>query len=116
MGVKGLIEIRGMNLTEPVVGEIIKTDDTSGLLTEYLSETLKQAVKQEIAGDITYIDVTSITSIEFGYTNRFTVKLGRGENVEMKFKNLLAVTAELTRTDRGTIDITDEKETHFKPD
>ncbi|MBQ8904610.1 MAG: FtsQ-type POTRA domain-containing protein, partial [Oscillospiraceae bacterium] len=114
-GVTGLIEIKGVTITEPQVGDTINTGDTTGLVTEYLSAVLKEAVKQGIASDISYLDIRNITNITFTYDNRFTVKMGRGESVEIKFKNLTAVTDQIGKTETGIIDIADENETHFSP-
>lgn len=111
----GLIEVKGMSITSPIVGEIIKTDDDSSLAVEYLGDFLQEAVKQQLADKITNIDMSNAANMVFEYDGRFTVKFGRGDLAEIKLKNMVAVIETLESDEKGVIDITNENETHFIP-
>lgn len=114
-GTAGLIEVKGIDVLSPAVGKTIETEDGGSLAAEYLSDFLKEAVKQGFVQKITYIDISNIADIVFDYDGRFTVKFGRGDLAEIKLKNMEAVIEKLENNAKGIIDITDENETHFIP-
>jgi hypothetical protein len=69
-----------------------------------------------MAQDVTMIDMSNMADAVFRYQNRFTVKLGKNENVGYKLELLLSAVGQLAPGDSGTIDLTTDKKVAFSPD
>lgn len=111
----GLIRIEGVTPLAPEVGAIVAAGEADAAKVTYLAEILDQMLTRDIAGDVTMIDMSDVTSPAFTYQDRFTVRLGRDENVEYKFSMLQSAVEQLTEQDAGTIDLSIDKRAHFSP-
>lgn len=112
-GIQNTISVKGIIPVEPVPGRKVAVAETSGTQLKYLTNILDAIMSAGIQNKITWIDVSNIANISFDYDGRFTVKLGSGENIEYKFQLLFKVEAQLDDSDRGTIDLSTDKEATF---
>lgn len=112
----GLIRIDGVTPLAPEVGSILAAGEADAAKVTYLAKILDQMLTHDLAGKVSMIDMSDVTSPAFTYDERFTVRLGRDENVEYKFNMLLSALVQLTEQDTGTIDLSIDKRAHFSPD
>ncbi len=82
---------------------------------EYLAEVLDQIEARGLTDQVTRIDFSNPDSPEFDYGGRFTVVLGKRENVEHKFGMFVAVLGMLKEGDVGVIDVSNGTTAHFSP-
>ncbi|MCL1828137.1 MAG: FtsQ-type POTRA domain-containing protein [Oscillospiraceae bacterium] len=110
-----LIRIDGIAPEAPAAGEIIKTDISEISKIEFLSVVLREMAAKEMCRDVTEIDMSNISSPEFEYLGRFTVRIGKNENIDYKFDMLLGSVRRLASGDTGIIDLSADKKVHFSP-
>ncbi len=112
-----LLELRGVEPISPSVGQIIALGVGEETRLLYIQNVLAAIYDRGLAEKTTYLDAEKISRLEFGYDDRYTVKIGFGNDVEAKFTMLLErVLNDLGESDRGIIDITDASEAHFIPE
>ena len=111
----GLIRVDGVTPLAPEVGAILAAGEADAAKVTYLAEILDQILTRELTGKVTAIDMSDVTNPAFAYDGRFTVRLGRDENVEYKFSMLQSAVEQLTEQDTGTIDLSIDKRAHFSP-
>ena len=114
--IKSLISIEGIVPSSAETGSILATDTEDSPKVTYLASVLKAVSAWEIENDITYIDMSNISNPSFDYLERFTVRLGRNENVESKLGSLLSSVEQLEPDAKGTIDLSGGAEIHFNED
>ena len=85
---RGLIEVRGFTPLEPAPGRMLRPEVGGGMRLQFMMDVLRAVEEEGITGDVSFLDVTSIANITFGYTNRFTVLLGGPENARHKISQL----------------------------
>jgi len=85
---RGLIEIRGFTPLEAEVGSRLRAMSGGETQLRSMTDVLTEFEKAEILSEITYLDVTHISTISFGYTGRFTVILGGSANASHKLNQL----------------------------
>lgn len=105
LSVDDIPKINGMNAEDYKEGEKLKSD--SGEKTEILGIFLAVMENLEMIQDIDYIDIESVTDIEFGYQDRLTVKCGSSNSLERKL-NLFKETVKsnnVSEDARGTVDL-----------
>lgn len=112
----GLIRIEGVTPLAPEVGAVLAAGEADAAKVTYLAEILDQMLTRGLVGKVTMIDMSDVTNPAFAYDERFTVRLGRDENVEYKFSMLQSAVEQLTEQDSGTIDLSIDKRAHFSPD
>lgn len=114
-GVGSAAEISGIIPVLPKEGEIINVEESEASKVTYLADILTYAQAQGIIEDVTAIDMDNVSNPKFEYLDRFTVKLGANSDVEYKLQMLEGVIAELTETEKGTIDLSDASKVSFRP-
>jgi cell division protein FtsQ len=102
--------------TPPATGQVIDPGEAERQKVDYLSAVLTAVLNQDMQGSVTYIDMSDVSNPSFDYLGRFTVKLGKNEDVDYKFELLLSAVSQLSEGDSGTIDLSIEKKAHFNPD
>ena len=85
---KDLIEIRGFVPAETEVGNRLRTVSESETQLVSMTDVLTAFEKAGITDKVSYLDVTYISNIKFGYSERFTVILGGSSNVNHKLNQL----------------------------
>lgn len=112
---KTLLPVVGMRPGTLMIGEIMQTEDGSTDTVEYLAEVLDQIEARGLSGKVTRIDFTKPQSPEFDYGGKYTVVLGRRDNVEHKFGMFVTVLGMLKEGDVGVIDVSSGTKAHFSP-
>ena len=112
---ESLLPIVGMHPGTLMIGEIMETEDGDPAPVEYLAEVLDQIEARGLTDQVTRIDFSNPESPEFDYGGRFTVVLGKRENVEHKFGMFVAVLGMLKEGDVGVIDVSNGTTAHFSP-
>ena len=116
-GAAGTISVSGIVPLEPIVGQKMTVAPENGTQYAYLTAILNVFLTLDMQDQVTWLDMESAANISFDYEDRFTVKLGSGENTDIKLKLLLDVIEQkLDGNDTGTIDLSTDKEAHFTPD
>ena len=112
----GLIQVEGLRPIAPEIGEIVAPGEAETPKVTYLSAILRQISELDMRGDVTWIDVSNVSNPSFDYLGRFTVKLGTIDNIEYKFQCLLSAVAALEPGDRGTLDLSIDRQAHLTYD
>lgn len=112
----GLIRVEGLRPIAPEVGEIIAPGEAETPKVSYLAAILRQISDLGLRENVTWINVSNVSNPSFDYLDRFTVKLGAYENVEYKFQCLLSAVAALEPGDRGTLDLSIDRQAHLTYD
>ena len=85
----GLIEVRGFTPIEIVVGSPLRTAPGQEMTQlQYLRDVLAAFEREEMADDVSFLDVTFISQVSFGYMGRFRVLLGRPDHLGQKLSRL----------------------------
>lgn len=110
--VTGLIKVTGLTAINPSIGEVVAPGEEDTVKVTYLASILRQAEMRAMAPDITSLDITNVADPTFEYLGRFTVKLGRNENVDYKMGLLESTVEQLSAGDSGTIDLSIDNQAH----
>lgn len=110
-----LVAVVGMRPGTLMIGEIMQTEEGYAETVGYLAEILDQIEARGLADQVTRIDFSNPNSPEFDYGGRFTVVLGRQDQVEYKFGMFVTVLDMLKEGDVGVIDVSNAKAAHFSP-
>ena len=110
-----LVPVVGMKPGTLMIGETMQTEDGSTETVEYLAELLDQIEARDMAGQVTRINFTNPNSPEFDYGGRYTVVLGKRDQVEYKFGMFVTVLGMLKEGDVGVIDVSNGTVAHFSP-
>ena len=84
----GLIEIRGVALTDVSEGSLLRSELGSETHLQYMRDVLRAIEREEMQSECSFLDVSNITYINFGYMGRFRVILGGPSNVRHKLGRL----------------------------
>ena len=112
----GLIQVEGLRPIAPEVGETIAPGEAESPKVSYLAAILNQIDALNLRENITWINMSNVSNPSFDYLGRFTVKLGTSENVEYKFQCLLSTVDKLEEGDRGTLDLSIDRQAHLTYD
>ncbi|MBQ9720928.1 MAG: FtsQ-type POTRA domain-containing protein [Oscillospiraceae bacterium] len=110
-----LIAVVGIKPGTLMIGEQMETEDHNTVMVEYLAEILDQIEARGLTASIRSINFADPQSPEFEYQGKYTVVLGRDEQIEHKFGMFVAVLDKLKAGDIGIIDISDGATAHFSP-
>lgn len=110
------IEVSGVSAVSPKAGSGMSVAAEDKSKVTYLEEILRALSDADIMKDVTSIDVSNTANARIDYLGRFKVKLGRNENTEYKLGLLKSAVAELTETEKGTFDLSENKKAGFSPD
>ncbi len=102
-GIAGHIEIRGVTPLAPRVGEQLALGEAEASKEDYLADTMEQLLEKELYSKVEWIDASNVSSFKFRYNGRFTVDLGKNEELPRKFDALEEILALREENDRGTI-------------
>ena len=112
---ESLLPVVGMRPGTLMIGEIMQTEDGSMDTVEYLAEILDQIEARGLTDQITRIDFSKPQSPEFDYGGKYTVVLGKRDDVEHKFGMFVTVLGMLKEGDVGVIDVSSGTTAHFSP-
>ena len=69
----------------------------------------------DMLDDLTSIDLSSFSTLSFGFAGRFTAEMPLSCDFDYKVRSLEYVIGALERNETGLIDLTLDSETHFIP-
>lgn len=110
-----LIPIKGIQPGTLMIGERLERADGNEERVDYLAELLYQLQVRDLASRTRWIDFSDSNQVSFRYTDKYTVIVGNGENIEHKFALLMSVLSQLKEGDVGTIDLSRGETVHFIP-
>lgn len=120
----GYIQISGLDLVEPVVGETAQVSEVDHMKLKGLCGLLTALHEKGVASQVQWIDLAGETKIEMGYMERFTVYLPistdynsaahKNEEYMRVVGNVKQIEEMLDDTDRGIIDVRHENG-YFRP-
>lgn len=111
-----LVYIKGITAVSPAEGEMMVSPEAEEETVSYLSDMLKQISALNLRQSIEVLDMSDINNPQFDYVGRFTVKMGKYENVAYKFQLLIATVQALQSGDCGTLDLSIDTAAHLKYD
>ncbi|MCL2227063.1 MAG: FtsQ-type POTRA domain-containing protein [Oscillospiraceae bacterium] len=85
----GLIVVRGITPIEGIEGGQLRVAPGGETQLQHMRDVLTAFIREDIVDDISYLDVTHIAQINFGYLGRFRVILGSPSNLRQKLTLLL---------------------------
>lgn len=109
-----LTRIYGLTLVEPKIGKTVEIlqEDTKKPLFLLLNTAEDDGILQDIGG----MDFSEPYAIRFNYLDRFVVKMGSTEDLELKMRYLhLIVEEKLGSNAAGTLDLSDVQTARFIP-
>jgi len=83
-----LIEVRGVEINDVTVGAIPKSELGAEMKFQYMQDVLVAIEREGLERDISYLDVSNITNIHFGFSGIYRVILGGPSNVRNKLSRL----------------------------
>lgn len=108
------IPVYGVTPIMPAVGETLSLGDSGSVQLMYLKQVLSGMFTAGIYEDVQWLDMTSISAVKFGYMNKYTVNIGKGENVAYKLLLLEGSIASHADDDyKATIDISSDDQAHY---
>ena len=90
---QGLIEVRGFSPNNPVEGNMLRAEAGGSMRLQFLMDVLSAMEEESVADVVSYLDVSSIANISFGYREKYTVLLGGPEGAQHKINQLPGVIA-----------------------
>jgi len=76
-----LIEVRGVDIDNAVLGSVIKPVFGTEMKLQYMQDVLSALEREGMEKDVAYIDVSNIVNVHFGYLDKFKVILGGSTNL-----------------------------------
>jgi len=78
---ESLIDIRGLEIDDAVTGSTIKTVFGTEIKLQYVQDVLAMLDREDMIDDVSYIDVSNIVNVQFGYLDLYRVILGGSTNL-----------------------------------
>jgi len=98
----GLIEIRGILIADAREGEQPRVELGEETKLQYIQDILSVLEREGLERDVSYLDVTSISNIHFGYLDIYRVILGGVRDLKLKIGKLQTSVSELALTHPNT--------------
>ena len=111
-----LIAVKGISPVTPSGGSAMEVEPEDESRFLYLMEILQAMQAQGFLGEVTELDVTTLTDPTFRYLDRFTVSLGARSETEYKLRLVLGAVAQLEADYTGYIDVSDGETVYVRPD
>jgi len=90
-----LIEIRGIEIADVREGEQPRVELGAETKLQYIQDILGAMEREEMEKDVSYLDVSNISNIHFGYLDRYRVILGGVRDLKHKLGKLPKTVSEL---------------------
>ena len=97
-----LIEIRGLDISDAVEGNVLKPELGSETNLQYMQDILAAIENEGHEQDVSYLDVSNITNLCFGYRNIYRVILGGIRDLKYKVEDLRTTVEKLELTSPNT--------------
>ena len=90
-----LIEIRGLEIEDAVVGSILKSEFGAETKLQNMQDVLAALERERLNEDVSYLDVSSISNIHFGYLRIYRVVIGERRYLRQKLERLTTAVSEI---------------------
>lgn len=113
---KKRIQVKGLTLVEPVVGQPAQAAEGQELALTQLLALMQALDERGMGGDVTLIDMSDPAQLTLGYLGRFNVYLPWDADYGYKLDYLLAVVEKLEANEKGVINMMQEGKARFIPE
>ena len=110
-----LIRIRGLQPEKPETGKVLTVPDAESAKLSYLKELLPLLEQKGVRADVQDLDLGNVSDLRFSYRGRFTVRMGRQEELSAKLELLQRIVANLGAGDVGILDMSTPQKAHYFP-
>lgn len=110
------IEVSGLKGVKPKKGAALSVKQADEAKLQYLKDLLTAISEAGITKDVSSINVENSANLEMEYLGRFKVRFGKNEELDSKLRLLSEVVGKLEQTDKGKIDLSENKKAMFSPD
>ena len=110
-----LIRIRGLQPQKAETGRELKVPESETAKLNYLRELMPLLEQKGIRGDVQDLDLSNVSDLRFTYLGRFTVRLGRQEELSGKLELMQRIVSNLGAGDAGILDMSTAQEGHYFP-
>ncbi|MCL2627545.1 MAG: FtsQ-type POTRA domain-containing protein [Oscillospiraceae bacterium] len=98
LDVKGLVEVRGVLVSEAMVGLQIKSEAGVESYFQAMQNVLISMEREGLIDDVNYLDVSNINNINFGFRELYRVVLGGISDLRTKLGTLKANISQIQST------------------
>lgn len=113
---KKRIQVKGLTLAEPVVGQPAQAAEGQELALTQLLALMQALDERGMGGDVTLIDMGDPAQLTLGYLWRFNVYFPWDADYGYKLDYLLAVVEKLEANEKGVINMMQEGKARFIPE
>ena len=113
---KKRIQVKGLTLVEPVVGQPAQAAEGQELALTQLLALMQALDERGMGGDVTLIDMSDPAQLTLGYLGRFNVYFPWDVDYGYKLDYLLAVVEKLEANEKGVINMMQEGKARFIPE
>lgn len=113
---KKRIQVKGLTLVEPVVGQPAQAAEGQELALTQLLALMQALDERGMGGDVTLIDMSDPAQLTLGYLGRFNVYFPWDTDYGYKLDYLLAVVEKLEANEKGVINMMQEGKARFIPE
>ena len=113
---KKRIQVKGLTLVEPVVGQPAQAAEGQELALTQLLALMQALDERGMGGDVTLIDMSDPAQLTLGYLGRFNVYFPWDAGYGYKLDYLLAVVEKLEANEKGVINMMQEGKARFIPE
>jgi len=83
-----LIEVRGLEIDDAIIGSTLRSEFGAEIKLQNMQDIFSAMGREEILGDVSYLDVSNSNNLHFGYKSRYRVVLGERRNLRQKMELL----------------------------
>jgi len=117
---EGLIEIRGVSPGDVTEGSALRVRPGDETTLQFLLDVLEAIDREGFQDHVLYLDITNVSNIIFGYTERYRVILGGPNNLKLKLSSLPGAIANVEARESaavtGTFRVDDSGEWRWNKD
>ena len=113
---KKRIQVVGLTLVEPTVGQPAQAAEGQELALTQLLALMQALDERGMGGDVTLIDMSDPAQLTLGYLERFNVYFPWDADYGYKLDYLLAVVEKLEANEKGVINMMQEGKARFIPE
>lgn len=113
---KKRIQVKGLTLVEPVVGQPAQAAEGQELALTQLLALMQALDERGMGGDVTLIDMSDPAQLTLSYLGRFNVYFPWDADYGYKLDYLLAVVEKLEANEKGVINMMQEGKARFIPE
>ena len=110
------IQVHDLTPLAPAVGETIAAGEEDKAKVGFLARLLSGLAARDMLADTADIRLENMANPTFRYQDRFTVRMGPGEDVEHKLSLLSSAVSQLAPGDSGTLDLSSGTRVSFSQD